>query len=233
MSPSRRNTNSGKSLNTHGDLRVLVGESGFGADISSQREDDLDFQALKEAKGHIDNERERRPVVYDIGCGQGAMAIKFLRIGCAVIACDIEPMNKLAKISGNGYSIQIVESDARHVNWEECPMPDIVYSQRFLHFLRFFEAVDLIQTIVNRSKKCSLFLSLSGSESELAVGYPSTTLTKRYFHLADNMKEKHGIYRKVCLYSLEDARQLAVNCKLNILQLWLSEFGNIKMIATK
>ena len=236
-------------LNDYGDRLVPTGPDGYGGEISSQREDALDRMALRDAVQAMDLIMGRPAVAYDIGCGQGAMALKFAAIGCAVVACDIEPMPHLVALANkalgksaaalpparnaaaSGQSLFMVVADARQVDWNRFPAPDLVYSQRFLHYLRFPEAVALIRALTGRSPRCNLYLSMSGRHSELGDGYTDAPLECRFDYLSDAMAGKHGIAQKVCLYTLADAERLAAECGLEIIQLWRSEFGNVKMAA--
>jgi len=223
-------------LNPYGDRLVPAGNAGYGGEISCQREDDLDRLALEKAKSLAAAKSKGKPVIYDIGCGHGAMAMKFAEMGCTVVACDIEPMPALAAFARDNGAIlpaHIVEADARYVDWNAFPEPDIVYSQRFLHYLRFPEATELVRTLTNREHSCHAYLSMSGLHSELGTDYPGASLETRYGCLAGEMAKKHGIEQKVCLYSLEDAQRLAAECDLEIVRLWLSEFGNVKLMAKR
>ena len=234
-------------LNDYGDRLVPTGPDGYGGEISSQREDALDRMALRYAAQATALTTGRPAVAYDIGCGQGAMALKFAAAGCAVVACDIEPMPHLAAFANKALgksaatlpparnaaaqSLFVVVADARRVDWSGFPAPDLVYSQRFLHYLRFPEAVALIRALTRRSPRCNLYLSMSGRHSELGDGYTDTPLECRFDYLADTMAGKHGIAQKVCLYALDDAERLAAECGLEIIRLWQSKFGNVKMAA--
>ena len=238
-------------LNDYGDRLVPTGPDGYGGEISSQREDALDRMALRDAAQATALTTGRPAVAYDIGCGQGSMALKFAAAGCAVVACDIEPMPQLAAFAdqalaasaaalpparnaaASGQSLFMVVDDARQVDWNRFPAPDLVYSQRFLHYLRFSEAVALIRALTRRSPRCNLYLSMSGRHSELGVGYPDAPLECRFDYLSDEMAGKHGIAQKVCLYALEDAERLAAECGLEIIRLWQSRFGNVKMVARR
>ena len=224
------------SINLYGDQLTPTGASGHGADISSQREDDLDRLALQLSKRLVSVNLARSPVVYDIGCGYGAMSIKLAEIGCTVVACDIEPMPALrsfAAKTGKILAEHIVEADARYLDWAAFPPPDIVYSQRFLHYLRFSEALALIRGTTSRGIGCEAYLSMSGLRSELGTDYPDAPLKSRFSYLSADMIEKHDIAQKVCLYGLEDARCLAKESGLAIVQLWLSDFGNVKLLAKR
>ena len=170
-------------------------------------------------------------MAYDIGCGTGAMSLKLANAGCAVVACDIAPM--LFSTAGEGVAIDFVAGDAGRVAWANYPMPDVLYSQRFLHFLAFTDAAELVQAVIRLSPECSVFLSMSGLHSELGEGYPDSPLPVRFARLSVPMRKKHGIETRVCLYSLADAEALAVACDLTIARIWTSPFGNIKLVARK
>lgn len=222
-------------LNPYGDQRLAVGAPGHGGAISSQREDRLDTLALQQARELLAIGRGRPPVVYDVGCGEGTMAIKFADLGCEVIACDLEPSPALyeyARRSGRLMPRHLLAEDARAVNWSALPAPDVVYTQRFLHYLRFADAVTLLR-MLTAPADCHAYVSMSGLHSELGTRYPAAPLPSRFACLEREMAEKHGITEPVCLYTKEDAERLARQCGLTILQLWLSDFGNVKLIAKR
>ena len=138
-----------------------------GGHISNQRKDDLDRMALEKANALTGTSPSPTspPTVYDIGCGDGAMAMEFARSGCAIVACDLEPMPLLAGFSQDSKKVpppKIVQKDARLVDWTDYPKPDIVYSQRFLHYLRYDEAKKLLGALTGRGGKVHVFLSMSG-----------------------------------------------------------------------
>ena len=224
-------------MNQYGDVLVHAGNSGFGGEISHQREDGLDAAALERARELVATQRRysQLPVAYDIGAGYGTMAMKFADAGCVVVACDIEPMPALRALADSGsVSLKhIIERDAREVDWPALPRPDILYSQRFLHYLRFGEAIDLVCSMLGTAETCYVYLSMSGIRSELGVGYPDANLSERFAHLSREMIVKHGIAQEVCLYDPADVEEIAKLCDLDIVRIWSSEFGNVKMIATK
>ena len=162
------------------------------------------------------------------------MARKFCDLGCAVIACDIQPMPKLIRFAQEfkESAIRIIQADARSVNWDSLPIPQIVYSQRFLHYIPFPDAVALIRSLTLR-ETCTTYLSMSGLQSELGANYTKSQLHARFDYLDKKMAIKHAIDQPICLYGLNDARKLAQECNLEIVRLWLSEFGNPKLIAKR
>ena len=173
--------------------------------------------------------------VYDIGAGHGAMAIKFALAGCSVVACDLAAMPALrvfADGNGRGDLLHILDGrDARDVEWRQLTTPDLVYSQRFLHYLPFLDASDLLNAFIRPGRRCAFYLSMSGLASELALGYPVQPLEARFSPLGADLMAKHGIVQPVCLYTINDARVLAERCGLDVIELWRSEFGNVKLVA--
>ena len=220
-------------INDYGDRLAPAGAAGYGASISHQREDQLDAAALARARQLLlATAPEERPTVYDIGAGQGAMAIKFAAAGCAVVACDLAPMPALRSFAGGRRQVCVLDGhDARDIEWGRLPAPDLIYSQRFLHYLPFPDAIALVRSLVRPGRPCTLYLSMSGLDSELGRGYPALPLETRFAPLAVDLMVKHGIRRSVCLYALADALVLAESCGLDVTELWRSEFGNVKLVA--
>jgi hypothetical protein len=79
-----------------------------------------------------------------------------------------------------------------------------------------------------------LYLSASGLDSELGNGYThrSSSLAARFYCLATEMADKHGIIAPVCLYRLEDLKGLCGEAGYSVVEAGLSAFGNIKVVAT-
>ena len=221
-------------INKYGDVFVRAGDPGYGGAISQQREDRLDESALERACQLLASASGRAPVAYDVGAGYGAMAMKFAAAGCNVVACDIAPMPALRSFALQTRSIlpkHIIERDAREVDWAALPAPDLLYSQRFLHYLRFNDAIALVRSMLRPEHACYVYLSMSGIRSELGDDYPDRPLQERFAYLNDEMIKKHGIAQEVCLYDIPDARALASECDLEVVELWRSDFGNVKLVA--
>lgn len=223
--------------NIYGDQLIQRAGQSTGGEISSQREDELDQAVLLEAQKLVQNTSRGMPTAYDIGCGEEAtMAIKFAKAGCRTIACDMKPMPRLqdlAKPGGNIAPEHILQGNAQDMNWAALPKPDILYSQRFLHYLRFQEAAKLLQDILREAKGCKIYLSLSGIHSELSSGYEAAPLQSRFAPLQARMAKKHGIHQNICLYAPEDAEALAKASGIEASRIWTSPFGNVKMIASQ
>ncbi|MCY4155399.1 MAG: hypothetical protein OXD47_01975 [Gammaproteobacteria bacterium] len=225
-----------KQINSYGDRLLWSSNLGYGGEICSQRIDSLDRMAIHEATRLADLMEEKRPVIYDIGSGLGTMSMKFAEIGCTVITCSMEPMPYLRRFAQETGAIMpghILQTDARSVDWTVFPEANIIYSQRFLHYIRFHQAVKLIRSVTDRADSCGVYLSISGLSSELGFGYFRAPLENRFGYLSKEMAHKHNIHQKVCLYDMDDAQLLMVLCGLTITRLWLSDFGNIKIQAKR
>ena len=95
--------------------------------------------------------------------------------------------------NGRRDQIQIIDGrDARDVEWRQLPPADLVYSQRFLHYLPFPDASDLLHALVRPRRRCSFYLSMSGLDSELADGYPEGPIETRFARLGAGLRAKHG-----------------------------------------
>ncbi len=209
--------------------------TGHGADIASQRADDLDLMALKHASA--------RPSIFaiDIACGAGGQAIRLAQQGASVLATDIADMAEIIKLASTGLpgKVTFVQQDMRCLdklyNSLEL-LADVVICQRAIHYLRFSDAIGVIDGIKKLlAPDGRLYLSASGIHSELGEGYAGRefdlSLSDRYGELAPAMRDKHGIHGPVCLYSEEDMAKLLINGGLVPEIIFSSKFGNIKVVA--
>lgn len=80
-----------------------------------------------------------------------------------------------------------------------------------------------------------MFLSASGMDSELSEGYPACGLPvdRRFARLAANMAEKHAILAPVCLYRPSELEDLARDAGWAVENVFVSPFGNVKLVAVK
>ena len=221
-------------LNLYGDRRRPAAK-GRGMDIASQRVDELDRSALEFTQSLL--ERHQSVSILDAGCGQGAMAVRFAKLGATVLAVDLsdqfKSMVELAFRSGLKKSPGFEQDDLR--SWDPIGRRfHIILCQRTLHYLSFQDA----ETVVRKFLGCleaggRMFLSVSGMESELAEGYPgiSQPVMKRYVPLSPGMAGKHGIKGPVCLYRTEEFGALVKRAGGRVIDIFCSPFGNAKLVA--
>jgi hypothetical protein len=223
-----------KPMNIYGDF--LVKTTGkHGADISSQRIDDLDIETLSCALHH----KDKTGIAVDLGCGIGFQGLRISTLGWKSLLIDRIPIEMtVLKIQGLAELLPIsyLQKDARTLTSEDLGDEiGIAYSQRFIHYLQFSEAVSvlaLIRSTIRADGK--LFLSASGLRSELGEGYPGShqDLPSRFAPLHPTMAEKHDIHEPVCLYTPDELVALCELASFQPERVFSSSFKNVKGIFT-
>ena len=163
----------------------------YGQDIASTRWDLLDIRCVRYAARHKRKiATKHTPTAVDLGCGQGMMAMTLRDLGYRVIACDL----RISEIIKATLGTDAYEGDFGKIQWLELPAPDIVYSQRALHYVPYAEAAALLATLT-RKPGCAAFISLSGYHSELGHNYPHLhkPVQERFAHLAPEPRLSTGI----------------------------------------
>lgn len=216
-------------LNGYGDQpQANAGPHGY--DITSQRWDDLDRDAI--AAVALAWGREIR--FLDLGCGSGSVSFVAALLGADSYQVDIAdtPGRRDTSARVSGAQLHFICADLR--NLADTGLPtcfDVLYSQRVIHHLPFAEASLLLGFLSQRMRPGSLlFLSASGLHSELGEGYRdrSKAVTHRFARLRDDRAATHHILEEVCLYAEEDLIALAAPHGLDPCYVKTSDFGNIK-----
>lgn len=234
-----------KNFNLYGDSPAFL-TGGHGADIASQRADDLDQMAIE-----LVTQRARSQIstsALDIACGAGGQAIRLAQAGAQVLALDIMDMRSVVNAAarqpgalGDSGKVTFMQFDMRRLDLlRRDKLADVVICQRAIHYLTYSESIHVVSQIGHLlAPDGRLYLSASGIYSELGQGYPSkpghpgchVPLENRYSELALAMREKHNILGPVCLYSESDLKQLLINGGLQPESVYSSPFGNIKAVA--
>jgi len=218
-------------LNTYGD-RFAPTTPGFGADISSQRLDALDEAALAYAWTLASEDRGCPGVCVDLGCGRGEMGARFAELGLDTLLLDILPREHTVLASGPRPHLEYLGKNVRQVCASDLPRPvDLLYSQRFIHYLRYEEARQVLKLFRSRMPfGAKLFLSASGLDSELSEGYCGKHFPaqSRFTVLSPAMQERHGISSPVCLYRESELTFLCEECGFEVDRSFISSFGNVK-----
>lgn len=221
-------------LNTYGDALVQTTGS-HGADIASQRIDPLDHQALAAALDF----HPRKAVCIDLGCGLGLQGLRFAALGLECHLYDLLPEPPLLRAVRElgALDLRYRAGDLRSLPDHALPARiDLAFSQRFIHYLRYAEALDLMRQVAQRlAPGARFFVSASGIDSELGHGYAhrGRPLADRYATLAPAPQDKHDIREEVCLYSEDDLQQLMRTAGLGCRSIGRSAFGNIKGVFEK
>jgi SAM-dependent methyltransferase len=225
-----------ESLNIYGDSSA--GElSGYGIDISLQRTDSLDIALLDEVKAS----QFKNLKVVDLGCGKGGQAVRLASSGCYVAAVDVQDFSKEIQESCKKNKIPndrvtFIKCDIRNTSEYLSADYHYFYSQRTFHYLEYQDSEDLLKTLRQhfvKNFKGKLFISVSGIDSELGEGYDDKNkqVQYRFCQLSKEMRNKHKIVLPVCLFSLDEFRNLLLNCKYSVDEIYTSDFGNVKAIA--
>jgi SAM-dependent methyltransferase len=221
-------------LNLYGDTVVRT-TGAHGADIAMQRMDDLDRKSIAAclALGRDD-------CVLDLGCGFGIQGIRFSLLGVRSVLVDlVDISNTIARLRDllSLSNIDFIKQDIRCLTGTDLPARiDLLYSQRFMHYLRYGEAIALVESLSGRMPSgAKAFVSASGMNTELSHGYErrEEPIASRFHVLADGIANKHDIMEPVCLYDEHEFEALFSNAGFKTLSIWSSEFGNVKGIFEK
>lgn len=220
-------------FNVYGDKPTLLTD-GHGADIASQRADDLDLMAIDWVSSI------EHPFAIDIACGAGGQAVRLAAVGANVLALDVADMHSrildLAKENHVENRIIFLRMDMQHLSTlpPTTSFADLIVCQRAIHYLPFKAAVNVLRSMRQLlSPGGRLFISASGMQSELGDDYAGRCmpLHERSAQLSQAMRNKHGIYGNVCLYSEQDMAQLLGDAGFCVDKIFSSSFGNVKAIA--
>lgn len=228
------NNTDSEPLNQWGDEEIETTGT-HGSDISSQRIDGLDEKSLRFAL----DLREEEATAVDIGSGLGAQGFRFSTLGVDTTLIDrLDIEDRVGMLDGlfEIGDIEFVQKDVRDLM--PVDFPDnlkLAYSQRFIHYLRWGEAKELLELLAEQlDQDGMLFLSASGLNTELGDGYPDREKPPedRYSSLASDMAEKHGIYPEVCLYSTADMERILTETGFRVRDISTAGFGNVKAVAS-
>ncbi len=210
--------------------------AGYGTQVRSTRQDPLDIGSVKFVTERC------RPVAVDLGCGEGEQAIEMALAGARVAAVDhlnfagLVRRRSMARGLPAG-AIQFWRQDAANVELllrRGLPPPDVLYSQRMLHYLPYSLAHGVLKAFRGRMKPESrLYLGLSGIRSELGTAYSHRRrpVHLRFCLLAPTSAQAHRITQPICLYEFADAVRLVQTAGFRILSADTSTFGNLKIVA--
>jgi hypothetical protein len=218
-------------LNAYGD-RLVPTTGTHGGDIAGQRIDELDEQAIQ----YVLRNRADQPVCIDLGCGLGWQGARFAMLGARAFLFDLLPESQLVQTlrAAPGIELQYAAVDLRTVRADALPANiGMAFSQRFIHYVRYREAVTLVKKVAARMVPGGQFLvSASGIDSELGTQYrgKNVDIGERFAPLHPAVQQKHGIFEHVCLYSQDELNGLMVSCGFRPVESWTSSFGNIKSV---
>lgn len=205
----------------------------YGTDVSKYGFDYLDKRSFE----FLDYNCEESVNCMDIGCGLAHVSLVYSLMGHKPHMIDLRkpssiPVLRQYNLLENYYSgsaIDIISSDLLHKDFK------LIYSQKFIHFLKYLEAKKILNYLYSILENDGmLFISSSSLHSELSNGYNKTLdLKRRYSKISEKNQEKHNIKAKVCLYKINEFRNLLESAGFNVKEIYLSNFGTIKSICKK
>lgn len=230
-------------LNPYGD-KLFLTDGMHGANIASQRMDDLDKRYVSGVNewicdalydGWTYGRHFAAPflVVYDLGCGDGAGGFHAFANDTFMVFTDLNHDENLSQKIKNQPHASFLQRD---LSGNLCLNPlgntiDVVYSQRFIHYLRYSQALALMKKL----RECGtglVYISASGIGSELGDDYvgKGVDIEHRFAFLRPDRAGHHSIKTEVCLYSMDDLVRLMEEAGFELIDVWPSPFGNIKGI---
>ena len=161
-------------LNLYGDQCTVL-SANKGADIATQRADDLDQESIRHAQKHAGL------AALDVGCGAGGQAARLAGVGAHVTGLDMPGLTEAFR--AHMWASREAHGDAwGGSNFLGCNMLEIpqewldahaqsfsqITCQRAIHYIRREQAVELLsklrQALADDGK---MFISCSGLDSEL------------------------------------------------------------------
>jgi hypothetical protein len=209
---------------------------GCWVDIASQRTDDLDKKAL-EYCWSLDVWN-----IVDLWCWKWAISFKIAELNesLKIKSFDILDQEKVfeeLRLVKWLINISFTQQNLSKVSKNDFPNNiDVIYSQRFIHYLRYETAIKLLSILSGKTKEWwKLFLSSWCIDSELVDWYNelNKNIQNRFWWLSSEMANKHWIHWELCLYSKDEFNELWIKAWFKKNEIWNSSFGTLKWIFQK
>src|SRR3984885_6710132 len=202
----------------------------YGTDVSSKRMDELDTRAVRYSL-NLERKRKRFLNFVDLGAGLGIQSVRMALNGYQSFAYDLsvapQTVASIARIYHVG-RLKYITGDLGALSISAFPRTvDILYSQRFIHYLRFDRATQLLQKLNQRMKRgAPLFLSAAGFDTELAQAHPDRAkpVTDRFSPIVSEVALKHSVTAPLCIYRVEDLQMLTRMAGFRTVDCWVTEF---------
>jgi len=228
------------SINEHGD-RFLPTDGGYGIDVASQRRDQLDDECLEYVFARTKAGLETTAV--DLGGGYGAQSMRMAQAGAAVTMIDIADMatphfaQAIVEQNIPPQRLSYLRKDFALLSENDVPAAfSVLYSQRAIHYVPYRTVQALMRMLFNRMAPGGrAYISAAGYDTEYGTTHPARRkpVEERFDHVTPEMRAKHGIERKITIYTMEDLRVLLRYAGFEDIRIRTSRFGNIKAVAGK
>lgn len=174
----------------------------------------------------------------DLGAGNGFISILMSLLQKNIYFYDLKIDFKLKVFKKLFVSkkLHLKKKNLKNIDYIDFPKNiDFVYSGRFLHYLEYFEAEDLLKKISKNMKSgAKIFITVSGLNSDIGINYDCAdkNIKERYCLLSKSNQSRFKIKEKVTLYKKEELESL-MSEYFEIEKIWESDFKNIFIIAKK
>jgi 2-polyprenyl-3-methyl-5-hydroxy-6-metoxy-1,4-benzoquinol methylase len=211
----------------------------FGTDVSSKRMDTLDLRAVRYGLG-LDRRNRKFLNFVDLGAGLGIQSVRMALNGYQAYAYDLmaapQTIATVARVYQVG-RVTFITGDLSKLSISHFPRSiDIIYSQRFIHYLSYDQAVALLEMLGKRMKKgAHLFLSAAGFDTEIAQDHPDRQMPveRRFSAIDSSNAKKHFVTAPLCIYRLSELEKLASESGFSTIDSWTTEFGNVQGVFSK
>jgi len=179
--------------------------------------------------------------ILDLGCGSGFVGVTASFLHHKVFLYDIDDQYFLTKkivFLQKNFNLKIFfeKQDLSNINYKILPNGvDVVYMGSFLHYLKYDDAIKLL-TIIKKKMRVGgrVFVSVSGLNSELGVGYENERDIKRRFsYLDSNNRDRFLIQKQVVLYEKKDLVKVFTDIGFKLIEIKETAFGNLKGVFEK
>ena len=201
--------------------------------------DELDLRTLKYGLG-LGRRKRKFANFVDLGAGLAIQSVRMALNGYQAFAYDLIAAPQTLASIARSYQVgrvTYITGDLSKLSVSAFPRSiDIIYSQRFIHYLTFEDAVSLLARLATRMKKGGhLFLSAAGFDTEIAQQHPdrSKPIAERFSVIDSEAARSHSITAALCIYRVQELELLADLAGYATVDSWITEFGNVQGVFSK
>lgn len=223
-------------MNDYGD-KMIQTPGGYGSDISSQRIDALDQASLD----FIEQQQDVIGAI-DLGGGLGRHSVRMAAKGADVTLVELSnPVNsvhdfcKEDKVDPD--KVRVLGKDYRDLSPSDYPQNyKLLYSQRSLCHVPYHDALNVLKAQFNAlAEGGKIFISSAGYDTEDGKSHTlrDKPVHERFGYVSEEMQKKYGLTAPLLPYRADEFGDLAEAAGFQVEKIFVSDFGNIKLIGYK
>ena len=150
----------------------------------------------------------------DLGAGNGFISVIMALFQKDIYFYDlkIDFKLKIFKKLFASKKLHLEKKNLKNINYRDFPKNiDFVYSARFLHYLTYKEAENLLRKFSKNMKSgAKIFITVSGINSDIGINYScgENKISERNCFLSKSNQKRFEIKEKVTLYKKEELENL-------------------------